>query len=492
MSVLIKIAWRNLREHSTKTWIIGTLIAVGITVLMVGNSLMDSATAGIERSYIKNFTGHIMISGAHQGNLTLFGFQDLTILEQNTPVIPEYEEIVSYLESLPYIAAINPQASGVALASMGEDAQGAVQLFGVEPESYLKMFPDNLEIIKGNFFNSGEEGLMLNKNAAKHLEQDFGRAIVPGDKILLTGITPNGGMRIREVAIKGIFQFKQSNAQLDMISLVDITNLRALGGMSIGNVSPAQLSEEEQFFLGDIDFDSIFGDLNNVLMEVEVSEGSYDENSFVDIFGDSGERDLHNQEDSKAWHFLLVRLKDEKLVARALTDLNNFFTTNDIDAVATDWLSAAGVVAEMAYGVKIIFNIIVFLIAVVAVIIIMNTLVISVTERMSEIGTMRAIGAQKNFIRTMILWETLMISGIFGVAGLMVGSLILFVLNNTGIKAPNMFFEIIFGGPILKPSLSLSSVVMSFVVVMIVGVVSSLYPTSIVMKTEPVKAMQSQ
>lgn len=175
-----------------------------------------------------------------------------------------------------------------------------------------------------------------------------------------------------------------------------------------------------------------------------------------------------------------------------MTDLNNFFTTNDIDAVATDWLSAAGVVAEMAYGVKIIFNIIVFLIAVVAVIIIMNTLVISVTERMSEIGTMRAIGAQKNFIRTMILWETLMISGIFGVAGLMVGSLILFVLNNTGIKAPNMFFEIIFGGPILKPSLSLSSVVMSFVVVMIVGVVSSLYPTSIVMKTEPVKAMQSQ
>ncbi|NLM26371.1 MAG: ABC transporter permease [Firmicutes bacterium] len=491
MSVLLKIAWRNLKEHRTKTLIIGTLIAVGITVLIVGNSLMDSATAGIERSYIKNFTGHIMISGKHQGNLTLFGFQDLTILEQNIPTLHDYEEIVSFLESLPYVELINPQISGVALASINE-VQGAMQLFGIDPESYLQMFPDNIELIRGSFLAKGEEGIVLNNLVAEHMERDLGRLIQPGEKLLLTGVTPTGGMKIREVEVKGIFEFKQSNAQLDLISLVDATNMRALSGMNVGYVSPAKLTEEEQVFLGELDFDSLFSDFGNILVDIEATAESYNEDSLLDIFASSEDTPVQEEEESHSWHFLLVRLTDERMVKRALKELDEFFAVNNIDAEASDWLEAAGVVAEMAYGVKLVFNIIVFLIAIVAVIIIMNTLVISVTERMSEIGTMRAIGAQKTFVRSMILWETLLISGVFGGIGIIAGSLILLVLNITGIKAPNLFFEIIFGGPVLKPGLSLESVVMSFIIVLVVGVVSSLYPTSIVMKTEPVKAMQSQ
>ena len=55
-----------------------------------------------------------------------------------------------------------------------------------------------------------------------------------------------------------------------------------------------------------------------------------------------------------------------------------------------------------------------------------------------------------------------------------------------------MFFEIIFGGPVLRPQLSLPSVIMALVVVLVVGVVASSYPASIVMKMPPVKAMQSE
>jgi len=59
-------------------------------------------------------------------------------------------------------------------------------------------------------------------------------------------------------------------------------------------------------------------------------------------------------------------------------------------------LAAGGrAIAEMSYGIKRIFNGVVLVIAVVAIIIIMNTLVISITERMAEIGTMRAIGARR-------------------------------------------------------------------------------------------------
>ena len=53
----------------------------------------------------------------------------------------------------------------------------------------------------------------------------------------------------------------------------------------------------------------------------------------------------------------------------------------------------------------------------VAVIIMMNTLVISVIERTGEIGTMRALGARKGFVWKMFLVETLTIAVVFGLIG---------------------------------------------------------------------------
>ena len=147
--------------------------------------------------------------------------------------------------------------------------------------------------------------------------------------------------------------------------------------------------------------------------------------------------------------------------------------------------------AEMAYSIKSVFNILILIIAVVAVIIIMNTLVISVTERIPEIGTMRAIGAQKSFVRRMILMETVMISGIFGLIGILLGVGVLGVLYLSGIQAPNFFFEVIFGGKVLHPVLSLQALGISLVVVFIVAIAASLYPVSIALRVKPVTAMQS-
>ena len=71
------------------------------------------------------------------------------------------------------------------------------------------------------------------------------------------------------------------------------------------------------------------------------------------------------------------------------------------------------------------------------------------------------------------------------------GGLVLLVLNKIGLKASNVFFEIIYGGPELRPELSWSAVVLSFVVIVAVGAVSSAYPTALVMRTSPLKAMES-
>ena len=64
MGVLAKIAYRNLREHKTKTIIIGSLITLGLMVLVVGNSVLDTATEGIKSNYTENYTGHIIVASS--------------------------------------------------------------------------------------------------------------------------------------------------------------------------------------------------------------------------------------------------------------------------------------------------------------------------------------------------------------------------------------------------------------------------------------------
>ena len=157
-----------------------------------------------------------------------------------------------------------------------------------------------------------------------------------------------------------------------------------------------------------------------------------------------------------------------------------------------DWRAAAGWFSRLATVMQMVFNGTVVVIAAVAVIIIMNTLVISVIERTSEIGTMRALGAHKRFVRRMFVVETLSISWLFGIAGIVLGAALVALLGWTGIRAGNDFLKILFGGEVLEPALSPFSVVLSLVIMTAIGLLASIYPVMVALRVQPVRAMQPE
>ena len=496
MPVVFRIAIRNLREHKSKTLIIGIIIGVGIAVVIAGNSLAETAAKGLRASFIDNFTGNIMISGKTEKQLSIFGYPPGNANEE-IPRISSYEKVYEYVQGLPDVEVITPQLSGFALITVDErqDDEFFSLLFGVDAEGYRGMFPESIEILEGKGLSDGEEGLLLPDNQIEEYEEQLGLDIKVGDPIQMTSFG-GSGLRIRELPLTGIFRFRQKIEGLGNIAIMDAQSFRALDGLVV-STGQIELTEEETSMLVTDDFDSLFSD-DAITDASEESEqtvtDSINEESVFGILG--GMERAPTVTDSGAWHFLLVKLNAgvrsatsvEKTV---IEDLNSFFDENEINAQAVDWREAAGGFSRLASVVQSVFNGAIVVIAIVAVIIIMNTLVISVIERTPEIGTMRALGAHKKFVRRMFLWETLTISWVFGILGIILGAIIVVALNLTGIRAGNDFLNILFGGEVLKPTLSGFSVLISLAIINFIGFVASIYPVRVALRVQPIRAVQA-
>ncbi len=484
MSILWKIAWRNLREHKTKTLIIGILVALGVSLLVVGNSVLESITKGMETSYVENFTGDLIIRNSSEETVALIG-----AFGAAPNVIENYSDVTTYLDSQADINQYTPLLTGAASVNLDTEALSFAFLWGIEPSTYFEMFPDKFVVTSGRQLQGGETGIMLSQGVVDDVLTEHAIELKVGQQIKLFSQNDTTGTKIRELEIIGIGYYSNAAGLLDRISLVDANTVRSLAGLTsvkVNNSSSSEVldtSEDSLFGNSSDSTDSLFG--ASLFSEADTL-GTAAPVDFDNILGDTSVRDEFLALDNNAWHFLLLNTGGSN--AASITE--GIGTIETADLVVEDWRWGAGFIANLAFSIRDILNIVIFVIAIVAVIIIMNTLVISVTERIGEIGTIRAIGGQKNFVRSMITTEVLTITLVFGLVGIAFGSLTIGILNLLGLPATNIFLQVLFGGSTLKPVLSISSLFLSVIAVAIVGVVASLYPTSIALGVSPVQAMQ--
>ncbi len=488
MKAIIKIAVRNLIANKTKTLIIGIIIAIGITFLIAGNSMLETSSKGIEKSFIDNFTGNIFLREKTEGRVSLLGASIQQTIEGGIPAISDYSSVYQFISSHPEIKNITSQITGRVAINYENKSDIPVTLFGIEPQTYSELFNNNMTIIYGNMLENGDRGaVLLSESTIKAIKQENDIDVGVNDAIIVTSFSPFG-IKIREVKVKGIFRFNNSNEILNGIGFIDAETLRGLLGMNLTVSSEINLEENEieliSLELNEENIDNLFSrdiiieEKNSVFTDLSLNT------SMSEITVGKIENIIHG-----SWHFILIKLKNVNNLDLVINDINNFIKENNLSLIADDWLGGAGAIGRFAYVIQFFFNIIIIIISVVAVIIIMNTLVISIIERINEIGTMRAMGAGKGFIMKLIVLENIIISGVFGIIGIITGSLIILVLNLTGIAAPNIFFEILFGGKILYPQISLNIISNAMAIILGISILSSIYPVIIALRIQPVKAM---
>ena len=139
--------------------------------------------------------------------------------------------------------------------------------------------------------------------------------------------------------------------------------------------------------------------------------------------------------------------------------------------------SIRGFVDQMLGMISVIVVPVTLISLVVGGIVIMNIMLVSVTERTREIGIRKALGARRFTVLLQILVESIMLSSFGGLMGIAVGALLTFALG----KAFDLTLHITIG-----------YVALSIFVSSTVGLVSGWYPASRASKLDPIEALRSE
>ncbi len=135
-------------------------------------------------------------------------------------------------------------------------------------------------------------------------------------------------------------------------------------------------------------------------------------------------------------------------------------TLSSVSATMTTFLGAIAAISLLVGGIGI-----------------MNITLVSVSERTREIGLRKAVGARKNHILFQFLVETMTLSIIGGVLGIVLGASIAWIVTAMGLITARVTF---------------SSILLSFSFAMLIGLFFGIYPALRAANLHPMEALRSE
>ncbi|MGE4233968.1 MAG: ABC transporter permease [Bacteriovoracia bacterium] len=177
---------------------------------------------------------------------------------------------------------------------------------------------------------------------------------------------------------------------------------------------------------------------------------------------------------------------DEKLGLKTIQ--KNLTTKLGSQMIVERWDEVAGFFSDVMGLQNAVFKIVLAIMFVIVSSAIINTSMMTVSERVREIGTLMAIGYKRSHILSVFLIESATIGLLGGITGVTIGSSLVFLMRGLGLRFsfPGTRVPIV-----IEPFVTLDFVALVLFLSCISALVAALYPSYRASRLSPVKALSS-
>mgnify|MGYP001362603217 CR=1 FL=1 len=322
-----------------------------------------------------------------------------------------------------------------------------------------------------------------------------------GDVVTIRAWTKSGYSRAANVKVYGTFSFKglERSDLSGAANLIDMMTFREL----YGQMSSAQRKE-----LGAIKSQAKAKTVSRARAETDLFGAVEPEVSTTDDFGGSfsefeglnlkrtkrqvaAQKYSQTEIDQGLALSTAILLKDESQVKATRVELEAAFKEAGLELKVVNWQQASGIIGQLFQLVRAVLYFAIFIIFAVALVIINNSMLMATLERVREIGTMRAIGAQRGLVLAMLVSETFMLCLVAGGCGAILGISLMSWFNHQGIPAINEMMMFMFSGPRLFPDYSAHHIGAGVSIILVVSLLATIWPARVATRVPPIEAMRS-
>jgi ABC-type lipoprotein release transport system permease subunit len=219
MRLFLRLAWRNVWRHRTRTMIIVLAIGLGLAMMMLYDGLITGFDQAIYGNAIRVLGGNIQVHA-----------QGFRVKADQTPLLPlaDDQAVVKTALAQPEVLAATRRINTGGLASSREGAF-AVSITGIEPEKETEVNLAAQHVISGRYLTADDgDMIFIGKGLADAMDARV------DDRITLTGRATHNQMRRRTMTVVGIFDLGMPDIEKRTIyiSLSEAQDLYGLTGQS--------------------------------------------------------------------------------------------------------------------------------------------------------------------------------------------------------------------------------------------------------------------
>lgn len=460
--ISLTIAIRSLFRRKSRAILIGVLVVFGTLLLVFGTTFTRSAAIASRASIIHNFTGDFIVYSARSREMpSPFAFTT------PLPVISDADTIGRFLDAQPEVETWVPFAQNYSVISV-ESNGGKVEMpfifYAVDPAAYSKTFP-NAKMVEGDFLESGD-GILVSTFQNEQFEKRYGVRLAVGQNVTVLGLGDGGGVNAYPTKVRGIFEPLYYKNVFNYINFMDIRTYS--GVYNFTGVARGSLPEGLEKGLAATTEEDIF--------------------ALADAPSTSIDTSTLKSEAISGYTMIAVRLQDRGPAEAVRARLAG----QGFEIKTARWDEASGFFARISSALQAFIYFATALIFLVVAFIFANTLIISIIERTGEIGTMRALGGEKSFIRGIFLSETLFLNVAASLVGIVVGLALILAAGRSGLPLPETVSQFLIGGGPLPMVLSPMPFVTALVIVIVVSILATIVPIRVATRITPLAAMSDR